>query len=175
MLKVITVPNKILNIRTKSISSIDKKITDLVKEMEETLISAKEPEGVGLSAPQVGILLSLFLIRKTSNAKPTAFINPKILKRTGIRKQKKGKNKIELEGCLSIPKIWGQINRHDKILLSYQTIKGIQKKEWFSGLVSSSIQHEDDHLHGILFTQRAIEQNNDLYEERNGKLIKVEY
>ena len=175
MLKVITVPNKILNTPTKSISSIDKKIIDLVKEMEETLISAKEPEGVGLSAPQVGVLLSLFLIRKTSSAKPTAFINPKILKRTGIRKSKMGKNKIELEGCLSIPKIWGQVNRHDKILVSYQTVEGIQKKEWFSGLVSSSIQHEDDHLHGILFTQRVIEQNNNLYEEKNGKLIKIEY
>lgn len=175
MLKVITVPNKILNTQTKSVSSVDKKIIDLVKEMEETLISAKEPEGVGLSAPQVGILLSLFLIRKTGNARPTAFINPKILKKTGIKKEKKGKNKIELEGCLSIPKIWGQVNRHDKILVSYQTIEGIQKKEWFLGLISSSIQHEDDHLHGILFTQRAIEQGHDLYEERNEKLIKIEY
>ncbi|MBI4226053.1 peptide deformylase [Candidatus Roizmanbacteria bacterium] len=86
---------------------------------------------------------------------------------------KKPKSKTKLEGCLSIPKIWGAIKRDDKIFLEYQDLTSKKHKKWFSGFKALVIQHEIDHLRGVLFTQRALEQNTLLYEEKEGELKKL--
>lgn len=183
MLKIVTVPNDVLTSHAKSIDSFDSKLQDLVKDMEKTLDAQIDPQGVGLAAPQVGIGLSLFIMKPTPESKTTVFINPKILEieqkksfTTRIKKDAKGKKKRHhLEGCLSIPRIWGPVKRAKKLLLEYQTTQGEKKTEWFTGFKAVIIQHEVDHLNGVLFTQRALEQKNQLYEEKKGKLIKMEY
>ncbi len=176
MLKIVTVPNSILTQPTQPVKKIDQKIKKIVKEMEETLIAQKDPEGVGLASPQVNIPLSLFIIKPKKDQPTKVFINPKILEKKFIKKTKKNeKNTRKLEGCLSIPKIWGIIERPQKILLQYQTLDGKIKKEWFSGFEAHIIDHEMDHLQGILFTQKAIEQKKALYQEKNGRLEKLEY
>ncbi len=81
----------------------------------------------------------------------------------------------KLEGCLSIPRIWSPITRSGRILLEYQDLAGEVKKQWFGGFDSIIIQHEVDHLRGIMFTQRALEQNIPLYEEKDGELEKLKY
>ena len=78
---------------------------------------------------------------------------------------------VPLEGCLSIPRIWSPVNRHAKVHLEYTNLRGERKDKWFSGFDAVIIQHEMDHLHGILFTQRSLEQHMKLYEEKNGKLV----
>jgi peptide deformylase len=88
---------------------------------------------------------------------------------------KKAKKPLKLEGCLSIPKIWSPVARAKKILLEYQDLTCQVKREWFQGFKAIIIQHEVDHLNGILFTQRALEQKNPLYEEKEGKLKKLRY
>ncbi len=176
MLKIVTVPNSILTQPTQLVKKIDKRIKKIVQEMEETLIAQKDPEGVGLAAPQVNIPLSLFIIKPKKEQPTKVFINPKILEKKFIKKTKKTSKKTrKLEGCLSIPKIWGVVNRPQKIYLQYQTLEGEIKKEWFSGFEAHIIDHEMDHLQGVLFTKKAIEQKKPLYQEKDDRLEKIEY
>lgn len=182
MLKIISVPDKTLTQPTKKVTKIDKKILSLVAKMEQTLSAQKDPEGVGLAAPQVGENIALFIIKPSKKSKTEVFINPKIVKISQSQSSpksagsvKSGKStKTKLEGCLSIPRIWGSIKRADKILLQYQTLTSEIKKKWFQGFEALIIQHEIDHLQGVLFTQRALEQNRPLFEEKEGKLEKLE-
>ena len=186
MLKIVTVPDDALTVTTKSIVFFDGKLHQLVKDMEEVLNAQVDPQGVGLAAPQVGVGLSLFIIKPTTKSLVKAYINPRILKSQILNpksqinskfkiQNKKQRRKHHFEGCLSIPKIWSPVNRAKKLLLEYQTVDGEKKTEWFSGFAAVIIQHEVDHLNGVLFTQRALEQKSQLYEEKKGKLVKLEY
>jgi len=183
----------VLGQNVKQVKKIDKKIRELVYDMEETLIAQVDPQGVGLAAPQVNEELAIFIIKPTLKAETLVFINPKIVevgpsKSEGQLKSvetsptksgKLGKNAaksedIKLEGCLSIPRIWGPVTRNAKILLEYQDLTGEKHTEWFSGFKSVIIQHEMDHLQGVLFTQRVLEQKGKLYQEKDGELEKIE-
>lgn len=173
MLKIIHTPHPILEKPVKEIKKIDEKIKKIIKKMEETLLAQKDPPGVGLAANQVGFDIALFITRPNlKNEKINVYINPKILKTKKI-KRKKGK-KIKLEGCLSIPKIWGEVEREDRVLLEYQDISGDKKTEWFADFEAIIIQHEVDHLQGVVFTKRVIEQGKKLYQEKNDRLEVLE-
>src|SRR3712207_2069271 len=78
MLKIVQAPNTVLSQQAKSVTKIDKSILHLIKEMTETLDNAKDPEGVGLAAPQVGKSLQIFLVRETPRSQLSIFINPVI-------------------------------------------------------------------------------------------------
>ena len=176
MLKILTAPNKILSSRAKKITKVDKKLKKLVNEMIICLEKQKNPQGVGLAAPQVGYNLQLFIIKPFENEKPQIIINPKIVKfinKKKVGKLDKKKQRRSLEGCLSIPKIWAPIQRAEEIVLEYTDINGKNLTAKFSGFHSVIIQHEIDHLNGIIFTQRAIEQKKQLYEETEDKLEKI--
>lgn len=143
--------------------------------MDATLIAQLDPIGVGLAANQVGLDLALFIMKPTPKAPTEVIINPKIieLEPTTMRTQEQMEEDedVPLEGCLSIPKIWSPVNRSQKILLEFTDLKNQVKQKWFTGFKAVIVQHEMDHLNGILFTQRSLEQNMKLYEEKNGKLI----
>lgn len=198
MLKIVTVPNSNLTTQTEIITDFGDSLKKLVKQMDSTLKAQVDPQGVGLAAPQIGKNLSLFIIKPAPEAKTEVFINPKIIKTIEDRKlkvenedrsskieikdpsstlhhQSSRKKTTKLEGCLSIPKIWGSVKRAGKVLLEYQDLNGTTHKKWFSSFKSVIIQHEMDHLKGVLFTQRALEQNNQLYEEKDGELKKLQY
>ena len=180
MLKIINAPHTVLGANVKQVKKIDKKIRELVYDMEETLIAQIDPQGVGLAAPQVNVELAIFIIKPTLKSETLVFINPKILEskilpptpHTPHPKEKL--EDIKLEGCLSIPRIWGPVTRNAKILLEYQDLTGEKHTEWFSGFKSVIIQHEMDHLQGVLFTQRVLEQKGKLYQEKDGELEKIE-
>ena len=186
MLKIVSVPDKILSSSTRKVEEIDERIKKLIKNMETVLIAQDDPPGVGLAANQVGVNLSIFIIRPTQKSKIKVFINPKIIKtvsgsvlfRTVLKKDRPYKKKpIRLEGCLSIPRIWGPVKRANKVLLEYQDLTSPTyevKLGWFQGFEATIIQHEMDHLNGIVFTQRTIEQKKQLYKEDEGELIKIE-
>ena len=183
MLKIVTVPNSILTSPTKPVIEIDNKIKKIVSDMEKVLIAQDDPPGVGLAANQVGLDLSIFIIRPTEKSKTKVFINPKIVKSglTMIERErenpskKKKKNKIKLEGCLSIPRIWGPVKRSDRVFIKYQDLTGRDYLKWFIGFEAIIIQHEMDHLNGVVFTQRSIEQKGQLYREEEDELVKIEY
>lgn len=194
MLKIVQVPHKVLTSPTKQVEVIDDKIKKLVYDMEETLIAQVDPQGVGLAATQVGYGLALFIMKPSPKAKTEVCINPRIVEVSQVgRSQSKleitgptnsdqlrqtstssDENK-KLEGCLSIPRIWGPVRRPQKVLMEYQDLTGEKHSKWFTGFKATIVQHEVDHLQGVLFTQRALEQKTTLYEEKNGELEKMKY
>jgi len=179
ILPVVKIPAKNLFTPSKKVVKFDQKLHRLVRDMKNTLIAAHDPEGVGLAAVQVGINIRLFIIRPKKREKIKIFINPEILKiESGTKSKTENKQKVEtkttLEGCLSVDKIWSEISRPQKIHLKYQTIDEAMHEEWFEGFEAVIVQHEVDHLDGILFTRRALEQNTTLFEEKRGKLHKIE-
>lgn len=179
MMKIVNVPNSVLTTPAKPVIAFDNKLKKLLKEMEETLNACVDPQGVGLAAPQVGISQQIFIMKPTEESTCMAVINPKILEahsdpETPQQKKLKKKNPA-LEGCLSIPRIWSPVTRPQKVLLEYQTSDGTKHTEWFTGFEAVIVQHEVDHLNGILFTQRAIEQHSQLFEEKNGELVNTNF
>lgn len=171
MLKVATVPNKILTIPSKPVKKIDKRVKKLAQEMISLLKRGAngKPLGVGLSACQVGYSLQLFVAYSQKSRRYLVFINPKILWRSKRKIFGVPERKNPYEGCLSIPGVWGKVWRHKKIKLLYQTLKGALVIRKFSGFLSTVIQHEYDHLAGILFSQRVLEQGGKLYKIEKGK------
>jgi peptide deformylase len=177
MLKIVHAPHIVLTKGVREVKKIDKKIRELVYDMEETLIAQLDPQGVGLAAPQVDVDLAIFIIKPTLKSETLVFINPKILDSKIVPPSPASKDKsedVKLEGCLSIPRIWGPVTRTSKVLLEYQDLTGEKRTEWFSGFKAVIIQHEMDHLQGVLFTQRVLEQKGKLYQEKDGELEKIE-
>lgn len=176
MLKIVHAPAPVLTKGVRQVKKIDKKLRELVYDMEETLIAQTDPQGVGLAAPQIDVDLAIFIIKPTLKSETLVFINPKILETKvagpapASSTKKDDEEDVKLEGCLSIPKIWGPVTRNAKVLLEYQDLTGEKRTEWFGGFKAVIIQHETDHLNGILFTERVLEQKNKLYEEKNGEL-----
>jgi peptide deformylase len=176
MLKIVHIPNPVLTTPTKNVGKIDAKIKTLVQEMIVTLDAQTDPEGVGLAATQVGVALNIFVMRPDKESDVTICINPKILdlqKHPDFTKKTKKKKHEPMEGCLSIPKFWSPVKRPQEVLLEYLTVDGEKKTEWFKDFEAVIVQHEVDHLQGILFPQRAVEQQSVIYEEKNGELHPV--
>lgn len=164
MAKIVTVPNPILRQKSHPITD-NGEAKELVKKLEEA-IGRKEGAvvGVGLAAIQIGIPKRVFIAYSKSSKKFLSFINPEIVwyskrKNTGIPDSK---NKFE--GCLSVPGKWGLVSRPKKIKIIYQTPEGQKMTRSFSGQTATIIQHEYDHLDGILFIDRILEQRGKLFE-----------
>ncbi len=177
MFKIVTVPSTVLTQPTLPIEKIDDKIKKIVVDMEKVLIAQNDPPGVGLAANQVGLNLSIFIIKPTEKSKIKVFVNPKILKtvfnKDSLYQKKSKKRKVKLEGCLSIPRIWGPVKRSERVFLNFQDLNGKKYLKWFTGFEAIIIQHEVDHLNGIVFTQRSLEQNGQLYREEGDELVKI--
>ncbi len=142
ILKIIKYPNPILRKKSKKIEIIDRKIKKLAQDMLETLKSA---QGLGLAAPQVGESISLFVLN--FGEKSLVFINPEIIK-------KSKKKEVLEEGCLSFPGLFLKIKRPKEIEIKALDLNGQEIKRKFNGLDARVIQHEIDHLNGILFIDR---------------------
>jgi len=160
MAKIITVPNPLLRQKSKEINPPvggDKKTFDLIKELKQTVRSTEGIKGVGISAIQIGVPKRVFIAHSDASNKFLVFINPVVVWKSkrmlsGVPRTNK------LEGCLSVPGIWGQVKRHQVIKLRYQTISGQIITRRFRGFLGIICQHEYDHLEGILFTDRVLEQ-----------------
>jgi peptide deformylase len=170
MLQIVQAPHPFLSTKAKSVGKIDKTILDLIKGMEQALDAASDPVGVGLAAPQVGKSLAIFIAKPTEKSKIQAFINPKIIKVEKIDTEGKAPSHThkshKLEGCLSLKDIWGEVERAKAIELKYLDESGRVHHKKFGGFMATIIQHECDHLNGILFPKRVLEQGGTLYESK---------
>lgn len=157
MLKIIKVPNPILTKKTSKIDKIDDEVLNLVRDMIET---CRKANGIGLAAPQIGKSTRLCIINlEHVGLPPFALINPRI--------SKKSFKKIEMEeGCLSIPGIFGIVKRPEKITVEAMNLDGGIRKFTADGLLSRVIQHEIDHLDGILFTSKIIRETTGKPDEK---------
>lgn len=182
MYKIIESPNQVLLTPSKKVTSFDKKLKDILKQMEETLKATQDPIGVGLAAPQVGLSLRIFQTKPTEKSKVISYINPEIIEmsdeegvpeytnseKVDAKKPENSKNKL-LEGCLSLPNIWGNVTRKKTVTLKWQDEKGETHEEVFTDFPAIIIQHEMDHLNGILFTKHVMAQNEKLYKSHKNE------
>ncbi len=134
----------ILRKKTEKVPAVTKKILKLIRDMEQTM---KAANGVGLAAPQVG--LSLRICLGVVNDKITPLINPQIT-------WKSEEIAIDEEGCLSLPGVWLTIPRSVTITLTYTDEKGRSQERQLSGFDARVVQHEVDHLDGVLITDRVL-------------------
>lgn len=178
MLKIVTAPHSILSQKAKPVAKVDKPVLKLIEDMKKTLSLAKDPIGVGLAAPQISKTLQIFIARPTPKSDIQVFINPKIKSKIEIEHLTTDSDRIKklndstvkelsstkLEGCLSLPNIWGQVKRCSTITLSYLDEEGKSHIRKFGRFISIIIQHEFDHLDGTLFPKRVLEQKGKLYK-----------
>lgn len=135
--------DEVLRKISKEVEEINEKITTLLDDMAETMY---ENDGVGLAAPQVGILKRIIVIDAGDGL--IELINPKIIKESG--------QQIEIEGCLSVPNIMGEVNRPEKVTATGLNRKGEKVVIEGEGLLARVLCHEIDHLNGILFKDKVI-------------------
>jgi peptide deformylase len=179
MLQIVQAPSPVLSGQTKKINKVDNSIRKFIEEMAYTLENTTDPEGVGLAATQVGESLQLFVIKESPKSPLLVFINPEIISKSKkqypiVDSQSKKKKGVKLEGCLSLKDIWGIVHRSNSVKLSYTDEKGNRHTEIFNGFLATIIQHECDHLQGILFPKRVLEQNEKLYKattDDKGELV----
>jgi peptide deformylase len=152
-LNVVKYGHPVLRTPAKRVLKVSAKIQKLVFDMMETMYANN---GCGLAAPQVGESLSVFVLDCSSEAKkypPMVFINPKIVKSKGACKSH--------EGCLSFPEVFVDVKRHAELTIRYQDLKGRQQEMSVNvkedPLLCRAIQHEMDHLNGILFIDYVID------------------
>jgi peptide deformylase len=179
-MKIIEIPNPMLRTISQEVTEITGEIIEFIEKQEHTLIHKKNPEGVGLSAPQVGQnwrIFSTYLDRGGIRIIKT-YINPTITKASSRLSLGPDPQKPFLEGCLSIPNIFAPVWRHQTIKLDFFTLdpashKLIAGSTRFDSFPARVVQHEMDHLEGILFTDRTREQNLPVYEEIGEKLVET--
>lgn len=167
-MKIITIPHPTLRQTAKEVTTVDKKLKKFVSELEQTLDKTKNPKGVGLAATQVDDLHRVFATHFDKQLR--SFINPEIISASDeLVLGPEGKEPY-LEGCLSIPGIYGPVFRHDWLELRYQTIKDnelVSHQEQFTDYNARVIQHELDHLNGVLFIDYTLQYGLDLYKENS--------
>ncbi len=146
-------PDPVLRQKAKRVSAIDGSIQRLIDDMVETM---QQANGVGLAAPQVGVSLRVMVIQMPGE-EPIAIINPKVVKRIGEREV--------TEGCLSVPGYAGEIKRSISVTIKGQNRQGKAIRLKATELMAQALEHELDHLNGILYVDHI---------ESQDKLHKIE-
>jgi len=162
--KIVTTPNPILNAPSQQIFKIDKQVLDFIEEMKKVLLATDNPKGVGLAAPQVGKNWQIFITKPYEKSVIKVFLNPKIIEKSKEVTDGVPERDRKLEGCLSIPGVWGMVKRYQTIKLQYKTPDNKDHSQVFAGFMATIIQHETDHLNGRLFPSRTLEQKGKLYK-----------
>ncbi len=155
MLDIYTLGEDVLRQQAQKVTEFDSSLTMLIDAMFETM---EEANGIGLAAPQVGILKRFFVVDTRNSGEKLAFINPEIVEMS----HEIGSYE---EGCLSIPGMYFNIDRPLEVTIQAQDVKGKSFTLKATGLLARVIQHEYDHLQGTLFIDR-------MEEEDREKLVK---
>jgi len=146
-------PDPVLRQKAKKVSTIDSSIQRLINDMVETM---QQANGVGLAAPQIGVSLRVVVLQMPGE-EPVAIINPEIVKRSGEQEV--------TEGCLSVPGYAGEIKRSISVTIKGQNRQGKAIRLKATGLMAQALEHELDHLNGILYIDHL---------ESQDKLHKIE-
>lgn len=154
---ILTIPDDKLRQRSEEITTFDKNLQNLIADLSQTLESQTDPPGLGLSAPQINVFKRVFVAKIKNRIK--TFVNPVILKFSK-------KEVAYLEGCFSVPDFYGHVIRPAEIDLQSQDKHGKKSRKNYKGLGARIIQHEVDHLDGVLFIDHV--------HDQNGKIFKVE-
>jgi peptide deformylase len=157
-------PEPLLKQKSVAVTEYNDELRQLAADMAETMYDAP---GVGLAAPQVGELKRLIVIDCSASEEPSDLIvavNPEIIASEG--------DSLEEEGCLSVPGFWANVKRASRVTLRYQDVEGGTHERTAEGLLGICIQHELDHLEGILFVDRLSPLKRSLFRKKYMKMLK---
>ena len=143
-LEILTIPDPRLKHKSSIVDNFDSDLRQVIKDMYETLYASGN--GIGLAAPQVGIKKRIVVIdlKENGESSPITFINPKI-------KNFSEEKFINEEGCLSVPEYYADVERSKEVEVEWFNERGEKTIQKMTGLMSICIQHEIDHLDGVLF------------------------
>ncbi len=158
VLEILKFPHPILKRKTESVETVDGKIKQLIQDMTETMYHA---QGIGLAACQIGVPKRVIVV-DVSPLDPEhgffALINPEIMDEEGEVEHE--------EGCLSVPECFEKIKRKEKVRVRGLSPEGKEVEIFGEGILAIALQHEIDHLNGILILDRISKLKRDLYVSR---------
>ena len=163
VLKMRVFPDPILRRRARKVTRFDARLARLAADLEETMTAHG---GVGLAANQVGVLQRVVVIKLQEWDEAMTLVNPEIIRREGLRE-------VE-EGCLSLPGYRGMVRRAERIRVRYQDVKGKQLRLKAECTLAQAVEHETDHLNGILYLDHLVA-HDQFYRIKVGKDGEVEY
>tara|TARA_B100000941_G_scaffold116979_1_gene82060 strand:- start:2161 stop:2685 length:525 start_codon:yes stop_codon:yes gene_type:complete len=160
--KILTIPNPILREKSSPVKEVNSEIKDILKDMLETMYNAP---GIGLAAIQIGVpkrLVVMDISKEPEKKTPMFFVNPEII-------SKSEELSTYEEGCLSIPNQFAKIQRSNFCKVKFLDFNGEKKEIKAEGLLSTCIQHEVDHLNGILFIDYLSKLRKDMIVKKASK------
>ena len=164
--KIIEYPEPLLRLKAREVDVFDDELKILVEDMAETMWDAP---GIGLAAPQVAQSIRVIVVDITEPDEEKHFmalINPEIIEHEGTQ--------VDEEGCLSVPELTAQVQRYKKITVNYRTEDGESKQLIAEDRFAVVLQHEIDHLNGILFIDHLSPLKRNLYKKKRKKMLALE-
>jgi peptide deformylase len=152
---ILIIPDKRLRLESEPVTGIDKPLRALVDDMFETMYAAP---GIGLAAIQIGVpkrVVTMDLAKKDEPKQPHVFINPEVT-------WKSGEHSTYEEGCLSIPEYYEEVERPKSVRVKYLDLDGKQHEIEADGLLATCLQHEIDHINGVLFIDHISKLKRDM-------------
>ncbi|MCP3667931.1 MAG: peptide deformylase [Gammaproteobacteria bacterium] len=161
-LDILKVPDERLKRESSAVTSFDQALFDFIRNLEETRQAG--PGAVGIAAPQVGVFQRVVIVDVSNTRKPVPnhghliLVNPEITEWDGYE--------IGREGCLSVPDYTGNVIRATQIKITAQNPDGESLEYEMEGFEARAMQHELDHLDGMLFTDRVVSRRTDLFRRK---------
>lgn len=162
---ILVIPDKQLRLVSRKVEAVDDGIRRLVEDMFETMYDAP---GIGLAAIQIGEpvrVVTIDLAKKDDEKAPRVFINPEIV-------WSSEEKSVHEEGCLSIPEYYEEVERPAQVKVRYLDLEGKEHEEQADGLFATCIQHEIDHLNGVLFIDHLSKLKRDRVIKKFTKIAK---
>ncbi len=160
---ILEFPDPVLRQLAQSITVFDERLMELVKDMTETMYDAP---GIGLAAPQIGESIQLIVVdvaKIEKEQKVLAMINPRLIGYEGTQ--------VDEEGCLSVIELTANVKRYQKVTVSYQNLSGEPRELTAEDRFAVILQHEIDHLRGILFLDHLSALKRTLYKKKVRKML----
>jgi peptide deformylase len=156
--EILVWPNPVLKQKAKPVAAVDDSTRELIRDMFDSMYAA---DGVGLAAPQIGVLKNVIVLDTTPkqpDSRPLAMINPEILSLEG--------KLIYKEGCLSVPGEAEDVDRASSVTVRFLDEQGVEQTIKAEGLLAVAVQHETDHLKGVMFVDHISSLKRELIRKR---------
>ena len=161
--RIVEYPEPVLRVKAKDVELFDEELKILIEDMAQTMYDAP---GIGLAAPQVAESLRVIVVDTTvfgEEQQHMALVNPKITAHHD--------SQVDEEGCLSVPELTAKVQRYKKITVSYQHADGTEDTLVAEDRFAVVLQHEIDHLNGILFIDHLSPLKRNLYKKKRKKML----